>query len=324
MNIVCRCALVLMMTLLTHAGSVCRADDVPSASDNAASETTWWSGALSAARESVRTFPEEFSPPRLEQMPSIMGSLTTRLRNLKGRIGPDLLKELSGRDIALTVDDLYSRIPLWIRLGGENTIRRFLDERDLSHVESIKNAPRKALDPPNLVFEHRGPNRSRGSANMNTVDRALIWIRNLPNTIDGARVVALSSAKGVGVGVLLEVPVTVTVETLSVMNRGKTVEAAAWDGLQSLGGSALVAAAGTGVVKVAAVYGFTVGAPIVIPVVVVGGIAYVWVSGDRVWDSLDEDTRTELRIQLSEMQSGILELAEQAGIDYRFAPITLP
>ena len=134
---------------------------------------------------------------------------------------------------------------------------------------------------------------------MKALDRALIWIRNLPHTIKGARMVALSSAKGVGVGVLLEVPVTVTVETLAVMNHGKTVEAAAWDALRSLGGTALVAAVGTGAVKVAAVYGFTVGAPIVIPVVVVGGIAYVWVSGDRVWEGLDADTRAELGLQLS-------------------------
>ena len=100
MHIVSRCALVLTMTLLTHAGSICRADGVPFASDNAASEATWWSGALSAAREAVRTLPNEFSPPRLEQMPSIKGSLATRLKNLKGRIDPDLLKELSSRDIA--------------------------------------------------------------------------------------------------------------------------------------------------------------------------------------------------------------------------------
>jgi hypothetical protein len=131
-----------------------------------------------------------------------------------------------------------------------------------------------------------------------------VW--NVVTNVASARVVA-TIAKGTGLAGLVEAPVTLTVEALHVVNRRKTVEAAAWDATQTLGLAGLAGGAAAGAMTAAAGLGLTISAPVVVPLAVVGGGAYVWVSGERVWGALDDETREAAEARLASVRSEIEE-----------------
>ena len=305
---------VFALTLLIHSGLVWGADDAPSVPGDTPTQLQWWESAFQAAGAALGSMPSAETAIPLDEMLEVKQNLSKRLSNLRHRLGPDLLGQLADRGVTLTVDDLYSRIPLVVRLAGERATMTFLRPRDLSHIASIENAPQKALNSENLVYEKEASNRARGSANMTLPERTVNWVQNLPAGVEGARVLMLSTAKGVGFGALLEVPVTVAVETLHVVYQDKEVDDAAWDALQEFGAAAVAGGATTGALTVASAYGFTVGAPVVIPLVVIGGTAYVFVSGERVWQALDDETRGELQAQLEAVQTRLVEFADRAGL----------
>ena len=309
-------SLVLLIMLAANASLVSLADDDSPNLEHAPSDSRWWNDAVRAAYAAVATVPKAIKAPSLEEMSKVERALASRLNNLKARIGWARVSELADRGISLTIEDLYAKIPLGVRLAGEGPSTEFLDGRDLSHIESVNQFPEKALDRDNVLFEERSANRARGAAAMTATEVAVTWVRNLPASVGGARVLMLSASKGLGIGALVEVPVTAAVETLQVVNQGKEVEVAAWDALQALGVTGAVGAAATGALTLASAYGFTLGAPIIIPVAVIGGSAYVWISGERVWEALDDRTRGEVQAQLAEIQSNLRELAGRVGVDY--------
>ena len=308
-------ARVFALTLLIHSGLVWGADDAPSVSGDTPTQLQWWESAFQAVGAAVAGMPNAVTSATPEEMLDVKRNLSKRPSKLRSRLDPDLLRQLADRGVTLTVEDLYSRIPLGVRLAGERATMAFLRPRDLSHIESIENAPEKALDSENLVYEKKASNRARGAANMTVPERTVNWVHNLPAGVEGARVLLLSTAKGVGFGALLELPVSVAVETLHVVYQDKEVDDAVWDALQELGAAAVAGGATTGALTVASAYGFTVGAPVVIPLVVIGGTAYVWVSSERMWQALDEETRGEVQAQLEAVQSRLVELAARAGLD---------
>lgn len=308
-------ARVVVLTLLVHSGLVRAADDAPSVTEATPTALQWWESTLQAAGAALGSMPNAVTATALDEMLHVKRNLSKRLSNLRSRLDPALLGELADRGVTLTVEDLYLRIPIGVRLAGERATLAFLRPRDVSHIESIGNAPEKALDSENLVYEKRAFNRARGSANMTLPERTVNWVRNLPAGVEGARVLLLSTAKGVGFGALLELPVSATVETLHVVYQNKEVDAAVWDAVKDFGAAAVAGGATTGALTVASAYGFTVGAPVVIPLVVIGGTAYVWVSSERVWQALDDETRAEVQAQLEALQSRLLELAAHAGLD---------
>ena len=305
-------ARVFALMLLMHSGLVWAADGALSVTVETPAQLQWWESAFQAAGAAVASMPNAVTSATLEEMLDVKRNLSKRLSNLRSRLDPDLLRQLTDRGVTLTVEDLYARIPLGVRLAGERATMAFLQPRDLSHIESIENAPEKALNSENLVYEKAASNRARGPANMTLPERTVNWVRNLPAGVDGARVLMLSTAKGVGFGALLEVPVSIAVETLHVVYQNKEVDEAAWDVLQELGAAAVAGGATTGALTVASAYGFTVGAPVVIPLVVIGGTAYVWVSSERVWQALDEETRAAVQAKLESVQSRLVELAARA------------
>ena len=57
-------------------------------------------------------------------------------------------------------------IPYPIRNLGEDAVWRFLDRKDASHIQSVRNAPHLAADSSNLIWENDSLNRMRGAENM--------------------------------------------------------------------------------------------------------------------------------------------------------------
>ena len=106
-------------------------------------------------------------------------------------------------------------------------------------------------------------------------------------------------AKGTGIGVLVELPVTAAVEYLHVRNGRKTSEEAALDGARTVGTAAVFGAVAASAFSAAATAGVTISAPVLMPLAVVGGGLYVWMSGDRIWNAVDEGTRTAVEARFA-------------------------
>ena len=106
-------------------------------------------------------------------------------------------------------------------------------------------------------------------------------------------------AKGAGLGVLVELPVTAIVGYLDVRNSRKTLAEALLGGARTAGTAAVVGAVAAGAFSAAAGVGVPMSAPVLVPVAVAGGGLYVWVSANRIWDAMDDATRTEVEARFA-------------------------
>lgn len=150
-----------------------------------------------------------------------------------------------------------------------------------------------------LIRTSSPPLNTAGVSNTNT--RRLKQLRKILATTSttSAGTVVSTLAKSTGIGALVELPVTAAVEYLHVRNGRKTPEEAALDGARTVGTAAAVGAVAAGAFSAAATAGIAMSTPVVMPVAVVGGGLYLWVSGDRIWDALHEDTRTAVETRFA-------------------------
>ncbi len=247
----------------------------------------WWQSVLTAANAAIASVKGAAPAPEWDEMLKASAKLAQRASGANRRAstgdkvrGPDLLP----------------KIPGGVRLGGPGATLEYLAKRDLSHVLSVKNFPESAAQPNNMVFERREWNRARGAKDMKMWDKIKVRFDNFGASVFGARRIILRTvAKGGVIGMLVEVPVTAVVETLHVTSGRKTPKQATGDGLLKVGGTALPGAVAAGALTMA---GTTAGAPVLVPLVLVGGSAYVWISSDRVWEALDDETRAALKTRL--------------------------
>ena len=233
-------------------------------------------------------------------MPDVAATLNQRAAGVRQRTsgGP------------LTAQDLYPKIPRGVQQAGQAATVEYLTSHHVSHIVSAKNHPELAAQPTNLVFEPAKWNLARGSDDMGLLDRLRVQVHNAAASAAGARIVMLAIvAKGGAIGAVVELPVTATVETLNVVNDRKTVQQAAQDGAQTVGVAVLAGGATAGALTAAGTFGLTVGAPVVVPLAVVAGTAYVWISSDRIWRALDNETRAALETQQVAVQRGIRDHA---------------
>ena len=188
---------------------------------------------------------------------------------------------------------LYGMIPAGVRLAGPEAVSRYLTNHHLSHIRSVRWHPELAAHPGNLVYEPARWNLARGAKDMTWTDRLRVRVQNgWTGGIAGARALLPNVGKGAGIGMVAALPVELIVGTLDVRNGRTTAAQAVLDGASTLGVFGLAGGAIAGAATVAGASGFTLGAPVVVPLMVVGGTAYLWVSGERIWQALDEETRT--------------------------------
>lgn len=98
-------------------------------------------------------------------------------------------------------------------------------------------------------------------------------------------------------------------------NGRKTPEEAALDGARTVGTAAVVGAVAAGAFLAAATAGVTMSAPVLTPLAVVGGGLYVWVSGDRIWDALDEGARTAVKARFAATAAAVEWSNAEAAVD---------
>ena len=206
---------------------------------------------------------------------------------------PTVAKSLANRAGRIAPDKLFNQIPLGVRLR-EKSISEFLINHDVSHRISIKNAPTKAGDINNVIFEAASKNRARGSKNMSWREFQRARFDNTVTSIKcGFKTAAGSAAKGALFGALLEVPVTVTENTFHVKNNRKSFGEASKDAAKDIGISAGFAGATAAGFTGLSLLGVTLG-PVVIPLTIVGGAVYTWSATDRIWKALDDTTKKKL------------------------------
>lgn len=177
---------------------------------------------------------------------------------------------------------LYDLVPDGVKTNAE-AVARFLERRDLSHIESIKNAPARRRDIANVVFERVSWNRARGGEHMTPRELVRVRLDNFAEgVVEASKATTKGAAKGAVIGALLELPVTTVEHFLLVKRERKTPTEAAIDAAKAVGKSAAGGAAGAVVFAGVALTGVSV-APAATPLVIIGGVVYVWSATERIW-----------------------------------------
>ena len=283
----------------------------------------WWDWAITAAHASIASVRSAATALGLDERSEVAAKLSQRASDINKRA---ITGNLKGKD-------LFPKIPGGVRLLGEGATLEYLDKHHVSHIRSVKHHPELAAQPPNLVFEPKEWNLARGSNDMTLVDKSKVRLYNAAVSIaGGGKIMLITIARGGAIGALVELPVTTTVETLNVIHKRKTVKQAAKDGAPKVAIGALAGGATAGAVTAMSTAGLTVGAPVLIPLAVVGGSAYFWVSGNRVWRALDDEMRATVKARLvmvrNTIQNSFHEWHDQARVatqtlrEYVYAAIT--
>ena len=223
---------------------------------------------------------------------------------------------LVNRRGGIPAEALYERIPWGVRLAGEGAVLDYLSRHDVSHIRSVRNAPSAAGQAKNVLFEARALNRARGVADMKWHEQLAARGRNLVAGHVGWRGAAASLGKGGVAGAIAEVPLSMTIETLHVVNGQKTASRAVLDGAAAVGTSAAaggIASVGLmGAATAATAVGLPITAPVLGTVAGIGAGAYVYTSAKRVLDALAPDAHTATRETVSEGLATVEAAIERA------------
>ncbi len=261
-------------------------------------EVSRWQQAVSAAHELAA------------RMRSKAGDMAIAADKLRGRASDANQRATVGR---IAGRDLFPKIPSGVWRAGEKTVLEYLRDHHLSHVLSARNRSDLAADPKNLVFEPPEWNLARGPNDMGPWEKLRVHIHNAGASLKTARVVSLAQiAKGGVIGALLELPVTATVETMNVANEQKAPGEAVHDAMLTVPGTGLAFGVAKAMLTAASALGLPVGAPVLVPLAVVGGTAYVWVSGERIWQALGDETRAVVMVKLAAVQGKIRDQTSTA------------
>ena len=245
---------------------------------------------IQRARRTLATHRHKWKHP-IQAAPAVIATIrTAEIARMLDDL-PRVANMLRYRRGGIAPEMLFRKIPGGVKLAGEKAIRDYLSNHDLSHARSVKHNPTLASNSDNVLFELMAINRARGAADMTTGEQWTAVARNAVANVAGARVVMTAVTKGAALGVLVELPMTATVETLHVINHNKPVKNAARDAAKTVGMSGLAGGATAGMLTSASAFGFTLGAPVVIPLAVAGGSVYVVVSAKRIWEAMGDETR---------------------------------
>ena len=207
------------------------------------------------------------------------------------------LRPEHGIRTASEAEALYQEtVPAFVRTLGEDAVREFLQGKDLSHIQSVHNAPHLSRDLTNAIWENSATNRARGVADMTQWERLAIQSSNAFNTsgvfmrhcLRGTAAAAFTAA-------LLEAPVAAVENYIHYQRGRKTGDEAVRDAAKSI---AVHAATGavifigiTVAVAALATVGITVPpvvvtlAPILLPI---GTALYTYSALKRILDALSD------------------------------------
>ena len=223
---------------------------------------------------------------------TVVGNLTAAVPCMLKDL-PTVTKSLANRAGGIAPDKLFDLIPTGVKLKEESIVE-FLRIHDVSHRISIKNAPTKAGDIDNVIFEIVSRNRVRGSTNMTRTEfQSAKFNKTITGIKCGFKTAVGSVAKGVLFGALLEMPITCIENALHVRNNRKSVKDARMDAVKDISISAGFAGATAAAFTSLSLLGVTL-APVAAPLVIVGSAVYTWSATDRIWKALGNTTKKKL------------------------------
>ncbi len=182
-------------------------------------------------------------------------------------------------------------VPYPIRNLGEDATRRFLDGKSASHIESVSNAPSRARESANILWEDRDLNRMRGAANMTAWEE---FRTRGTNAFDAFAIVFReclgTAATAAFFGALLESPIAAAENIIHYRKRRKSGEEAVKDAAAAIarraGQSAVIGFGVTAAVSLAGAGPLIVTiAPVLMPV---GFALYGYTAIARITRALDD------------------------------------
>lgn len=115
----------------------------------------------------------------------------------------------------------HESIPYPVRNLGGDAVKRFLESKDASHIQSVHNAPELAHNSSNMIWEDSAINRARGSYDMTGWEQ---FRANATNAFDVSKIVFRKCLKTAGMTAffraLLEAPVA-AIENYYHYRRGR-------------------------------------------------------------------------------------------------------
>ncbi len=163
-------------------------------------------------------------------------------------------------------------IPYPVRNLGEETVWRYLEGKDASHIQSAHNAPHLASDNGNILWENSGINQARGADSMTGVEE---FRARSSNAFDAASIGFRDCLETAGITALwaglLEAPVAAIENCLHYQRGRKTGEEAVKDAAAAIakraGAGAIVGFSVTGAVALTGAGPLLVTiAPVLVPV----------------------------------------------------------
>ena len=126
-------------------------------------------------------------------------------------------------------------VPSFVRNYGEDSVNRFLQGKDASHIQSVYNSPDLATETGNIIWEKLSWNRARGSADMTGYEQ---FTAQASNTFDATTIAMRECATAAGTSALLagllEAPVAFIENRIHYHKGRKTKEAAIRDAANSI------------------------------------------------------------------------------------------
>ena len=199
-------------------------------------------------------------------------SRATQRRFKVGGLGRDL-----GSRSEAMAQRLYDSVPKEVRNLGEEAVKRFLKGKDASHIRSVSNAPGRARQPGNVVWEKSSLNRARGGRNMIPTEVAKAKSAGrLSGLSTVGRSMASNAAKGGAIAALTEAPVS-GVENFLHWKRGrKSGQQAVKDAAKDVTLAGAVGATTAGVMTGACAMGVGLSlGPFGVPLMIAGGTILV-------------------------------------------------
>ena len=192
---------------------------------------------------------------------------------------------------------LHGTVPGPVRNLGSKAVDEFVKGKDASHIESFANAPSKAKSVRNILWESSRRNGRRGKSNMSRADRLFARAKNRTDAAGiVAKRMAAGAAKGAALAALMEVPVTVAVNTIRTtkgrISKREAAKRVASDTATAAATGGVVGAVTVGAVALGAGPAVATLAPVLAPI----GMAVCGISAARrIGGALRDDQRSAFR-----------------------------
>ncbi len=178
-----------------------------------------------------------------------------------------------------------STVPDSAKLFGEDSVWRFLDGKDASHIESFKNSPDLVKVDSNYVWEAASSNRARGEANMAWTEQVGINFNNgFENFVMAAGEIV---PQAVLYSVIIEATISIIENSIYVHRGHKDVPTALQDTAVNVGKSAIMGLISGVLLSGAIALGAAPFIAAVAPILgVIGAALLIYTAGKRIHTAL--------------------------------------